>query len=331
MDLGRARAAFRRRFGHGGRAYSTRLRVAGGVLPLPAEGAGQMTKVLSELVELLALERIEEDLFRGQSQDLGWGTVFGGQVLGQALSAAVQTVPKDRDAHSLHAYFLRPGDVGRPIVYEVDRIRDGASFTTRRVVAVQGGKAIFNLAASFQRAEPGLTHQDAMPDAPPPESLPTETERVERMKGRIPEALFEVGRRPRPFEVRTTDPEDDDPCHPKPRPARRTLWFRTQGNLPADPALHRYLLAYASDYSFVTTSLLPHGVSWIPPGMQVASVDHVMWFHEPVRVDEWLLYDMESPSAHGGRGFARGRVFTRDGRLVASTSQEGLIRRRRAS
>jgi acyl-CoA thioesterase-2 len=287
--------------------------------------------VLNELVELLALERIEENLFRGQSQDLGWGSVFGGQVLGQALSAAVQTVPKDRDAHSLHAYFLRPGDVLHPIVYEVDRIRDGASFTTRRVVAIQGGQAIFNLAASFQKVEPGFEHQDAMPEVPPPESLPTELERFERMKGLIPDALFEIGCRPRPFEVRTTDPEDVDPRQPISRPPRRALWLRTQGALSSDPALHRYLLAYASDYSFVTTSLLPHAVNWITPGMQVASLDHVMWFHEPVRVDEWLLYDMESPSAHGGRGFARGRVFTRDGRLVASTSQEGLIRRRRAS
>jgi acyl-CoA thioesterase II len=287
--------------------------------------------VLNELVELLALERIEENLFRGQSQDLGWGTVFGGQVLGQALSAAVQTVPKDRDAHSLHAYFLRPGDALRPIVYEVDRIRDGASFTTRRVVAIQGGKAIFNLAASFQKAEAGFEHQDTMPDAPPPESLPTELERFGRMRGLIPDRLFEIGCRPRPFEVRTTDPADDDPLHPKPHSARRTLWLRTDGELPADPALHRYLLAYASDYSFVMTSLFPHGVSWLTPGMQVASLDHVMWFHEPVRVDQWLLYDMESPSAHGGRGFARGRIFTRDGRMVASTAQEGLIRRRSAS
>jgi acyl-CoA thioesterase-2 len=287
-----------------------------------------MKSVLTELVELLALERIEADLFRGQSQDLGWGTVFGGQVLGQALSAAVQTVPRERDAHSLHAYFLRPGDVSRPIVYEVDRIRDGSSFTTRRVVAVQGGKAIFNLAASFQKAEPGFEHQDPMPDVPPPESLPTELERLERAKSDIPEALFAAGQRPRPFEMRSTDPLDDHPFRPSPRPPRRAVWLRTIEELPNEPALHRYLLAYASDHLFVTTSLLPHGANWLTPGMQVASLDHVMWFHQPVRVDQWLLYDIESPSAHGARGLARGRIFTRDGKLVATTAQEGLIRRR---
>jgi len=287
-----------------------------------------MTNVLTELVTLLALERIEEDLFRGQSQDLGWGTVFGGQVLGQALSAAVQTVPREREVHSLHAYFLRPGDVSRPILYEVDRIRDGASFTTRRVVAVQAGKAIFNLAASFQKTEPGFEHQDPMPEVPPPEGLPTELERVERVKDKIPEALLAAGLRPRPFEMRTTDPEDDHPFLPKPRPPRRSVWLRAIDKLPDDAALHRYLLAYASDHLFVTTALLPHGVNWITRGMQVASLDHVMWFHQPVRVDEWLLYDIESPSAHGARGLARGRVFTRDGKLVATTAQEGLVRKR---
>jgi acyl-CoA thioesterase-2 len=290
-----------------------------------------MSDVLSELVKLLALERIEENLFRGQSQDLGWGSVFGGQVLGQALSAAMQTVPADRGAHSLHAYFLRPGDVLSPIVYDVDRIRDGASFTTRRVVAMQGGKTIFNLAASFQRTEMGFEHQDTMPDVPRPESLPTERDRFGRMRGAIPDALLEIGLRPRPFDVRTTDPEEADPTHPSPRPPRRTLWLRTQGELPPDPTLHRCLLAYASDYSFLTTSLFPHAVSWMAPEIHVASLDHVMWFHRPVRVDQWLLYDMESPSGHGARGFVRGRVFAEDGRLVASTAQEGLIRRRRGA
>jgi acyl-CoA thioesterase-2 len=286
-----------------------------------------MTDVLTELVDLLALERIEENLFRGQSQDLGWGTVFGGQVLGQALSAAVQTVPREREVHSLHAYFLRPGDVLRPIVYEVDRIRDGASFTTRRVVAVQSGKAIFNLAASFQKEEAGFEHADAMPDVPPPESLPTEAQRLEAAKDKIPAVLYERAARPRPFEMRTTDP-DDDPFHPAPRPARRTVWLRAIGKLPDDPALHRYLLAYASDHMFVTTALLPHGVNWLTRGMQVASLDHVMWFHRPVRVDEWLLYVMESPTAQGARGLVQGRVFTREGRLGATSAQEGLLRKR---
>ncbi len=287
-----------------------------------------MTKVLDELVLLLALERIEENLFRGQSQNLGWGTVYGGQVLGQALSAAAQTVPKERDVHSLQAYFLRPGDVSRPVVYEVDRIREGGSFTTRRVVAIQGGNAIFNLAASFQKVEPGFEHQDAMPDVPPPESLPTDAERIERMAGKIPDALLEYLRRPRPFESRTTDPEDD-PIAPAPRAARRAVWLRTIGKLADDPALHRCLLAYASDNGFITTALLPHGVNWLTPQMHVASLDHVMWFHRPFRVDDWLLYVMESSAAHGARGLVHGRVFTRDGRLVASTAQEGLIRKRR--
>ena len=286
-----------------------------------------MATVLDELVELLGLERIEENLFRGQSQDLGWGTVFGGQVLGQALSAAVQTVPAERHVHSLHAYFLRAGDVRRPIVYDVDRIRDGGSFTTRRVVAIQGGHAIFNLAASFQREEGGFEHQDAMPEVPPPEALPTEQELAARIGDRLPPALRERAAAGRPFEMRPAAP-GDDPVAPAPQPPQRAVWLRTAGRLPDDPALHRYLLAYASDHSFVTTALLPHGVTWLTPGMQIASLDHVMWFHRPFRVDEWLLHVIDSPAAHGARGLVRGRVFARDGRLVASTAQEGLIRRR---
>lgn len=271
-----------------------------------------MSKILSELVELLALEQIEQNLFRGQSQDLGWGTVFGGQVLGQALSAAVRTVPPDRHAHSLHAYFLRPGDAKQPIVYDVDRIRDGGSFTTRRVVAIQKGQPIFNLAASFQKIEPGFEHQDEMPSVPPPESLPPDPERMKREQA---------------FEMRFVEALDD-PIHPTPRPARRSVWIRAAGTLSDDPALHRYLLAYASDHSFVTTSLLPHGVTWQTPGMQVASLDHVMWFYGSFRVDDWLLYEIESPRALGARGLVRGNVFTKEGRLVACSAQEGLIRRR---
>ncbi len=283
--------------------------------------------MLDELVRLLALEKIEENLFRGPSQDLGWGTVFGGQVLGQALSAAVQTVPADRHVHSLHAYFLRPGDVSRPIVYDVDRIRDGGSFTTRRVRAIQNGQPILNLSASFQIEEPGFEHQDPMPDAPPPESLPTEQERAAGYAARLPKFVRERAAAERPFEMRTADPEQD-PFLPAPRPARRTVWLRAVAKLPDDPALHRYLLAYASDFAFVTTSLLPHGVTWLTPGMQIASLDHAMWFHRPFRCDEWLLHSMESPAARGARGLVRGQVFTRDGHLVASTLQEGLIRQR---
>lgn len=284
-----------------------------------------MSEVLQELVELLALERIEENLFRGQSQDLGWGLVYGGQVLGQALSAAVQTVPGERAAHSLHAYFLRPGDVSRPIVYDVDRIRDGRSFTTRRVVAIQNGRAIFHLSASFQVDEPGFDHQDPMPDAPSPASLRTDRERAVEWAKRLPEPMRERATSPRPFEMRTVDP-DDDPFAPEPRPARKQFWLRASGELPDDPALHRYLLAYASDFSFLTTSLRPHGASWLDPSMQVASLDHAMWFHRPFRVDEWLLHDVDSPSASSARGLVRGRVFASDGTLVASTVQEGLIR-----
>jgi acyl-CoA thioesterase-2 len=285
-----------------------------------------MPKVLDELVTQLALERIEENLFRGQSQDLGWGTVFGGQVLGQALSAAVQTVPSERHVHSLHAYFLRPGDVHKPIVYDVDRIRDGSSFTTRRVVAIQSGHAIFNLAASFQKAEKGLEHQDEMPEAPPPDALETEQQIAKRLT-RLPPFVRARAEAERPFEMRPVNP-GADPLVPPPQPARRMVWLRTIGRLADDPALHHYLLAYASDYSFVTTSLLPHGVTWLTPGMQIASLDHVMWFHQPFRVDEWLLHVMDSPAAHGARGLVRGRIFTQDGRLVASTAQEGLIRQR---
>ncbi len=283
--------------------------------------------VLDELVKLLALERIEENVFRGQSQDLGWGVVFGGQVLGQALSAAVQTVPAERHCHSLHAYFLRPGDVTKPIVYDVDRIRDGGSFTTRRVVAIQSGKPIFNLAASFQKVEPGFEHQDAMPAAQAPDSLPSARERQAAAARRFPNAIRERFTAEQPFEMRPTEP-DEEAFPPPPKPARRMVWLRGIGKLPDDGALHGYLLAYVSDHSFIATALLPHGVTVFAPGMQVASLDHVMWFHQPFRVDEWLLYVIDSPAAHGARGLVRGQIFTVDGRLVASTAQEGLIRQR---
>jgi acyl-CoA thioesterase-2 len=288
-----------------------------------------MAKVLDELVKLLALEKIEENLFRGQSQDLGWGTVFGGQVLGQALSAAVQTVPPERAIHSLHAYFLRPGDVHRPIVYDVDRIRDGTSFTTRRVVAIQNGKAIFNMSSSFQKHEPGFEHQDAMPEVPAPEELRTEQEIIAQSTRQLPELFRQRATAERPFEMRPVNPPTD-PFSPKAQPPARAVWLKAVDRLPDDPTLHPYLLAYASDHGFIATALLPHGVTWLTPGMQIASVDHVMWFHQPFRVDEWLLHVMDSPASHGSRGLVRGRVFTRDGRLVASTAQEGLIRRRPA-
>ena len=289
-----------------------------------------MSNVLDELVTLLALEQIELNLFRGQSQDLGWGTVYGGQVLGQALSAAVQTVPEERKVHSLHAYFLRPGAVDRPIVYEVDRIRDGSSFTTRRVVAIQKGRPIFNLSASFQVEEPGFEHQDEMPEAPDPLSVPSQQELAARYVDKLPEFIRPQALADRPFELRPLE-GPTNPLDPQPREAKRMFWFKARAPLPDDPALHAYLLAYASDFSFLTTAMLPHAVSWLTPGMQVASVDHAMWFHQDVRVDDWLLHVVDSPKAHGARGLVRGRVFTRDGRLVASTAQEGLMRRRSKS
>ncbi|NVB36853.1 acyl-CoA thioesterase II [Pseudenhygromyxa sp. WMMC2535] len=286
-----------------------------------------MSQILNQLVELLALEQIEVNLFRGQSQDLGWGSVFGGQVLGQALSAAVQTVPPERAVHSVHGYFLRRGAVDRPIVYEVDRIRDGGSFTTRRVVAIQNGKAIFSLAASFQVEESGFEHQDDMPEVPPPESLLTQQEQVQRHADQIPAPFRAKFLAERPFEIRPLDSETDLIQVPSREP-RRMFWIKANGELPKDPALHRYLLAYASDFSFLTTAMLPHGVTWLTPGVQIASLDHAMWFHQPFCVDQWLLNVVDSPNAHGGRGLVRGRIFTQDGRMVASTAQEGLIRMR---
>jgi acyl-CoA thioesterase II len=285
-----------------------------------------MPQVLERLVEQLALERLEVDLFRGQSKDPGWGIVFGGQVLGQALSAAVQTVDGDRFVHSMHAYFLRPGDVSKPIIYEVDRIRDGKSFATRRVVAVQSGQAIFNMAASFQVSEGGFAHQDAMPVVPAPESLPGELERAQPFAHKLPKPYLESLKGDRAFEMRWVSPEHDM-FEPRTLPPDRMLWMRATGTLPDDRALHAYLLAYASDFAFVTTALQPHGMTWYTPGLQVASIDHAMWYHEPFRVDDWLLYVIHSPRTFGARGLVHGSVFTRDGRLVVSTAQEGLMRK----
>ncbi|MCP4868195.1 MAG: acyl-CoA thioesterase II [Proteobacteria bacterium] len=284
-----------------------------------------MRPVLSELLDLLKLERIEENLFRGHSQDLGWGQVFGGQVLGQALSAAAQTVPEERPVHSMHGYFLRVGDASRPIVYTVDTIRDGKSFTTRRVVAIQGGKPIFNLAASFQKIEVGHDHQRAQKlEVPPPEDLMSEMELAAKVIGKVPEYLRARALAERPIEIRPVDPVD--PMNPEVREPSKQFWFRAIDTLPDEASVHRYLMAYASDFGFLTTALLPHGVSWLTPGMQVASLDHAMWFHRPFRLDEWLLYEVESPSASGARGLAWGRFYTRDGDLVASAAQEGLMR-----
>lgn len=286
-----------------------------------------MSDVLAELIALLKLERIEENLFRGQSQDLGWGRVFGGQVLGQALSAAEQTVPEGRTVHSLHGYFLRPGAASRPIVYDVERIRDGRSFTTRRVVAIQDGRPIFSMASSFQEHEVGFEHEAPVPlDVPPPESLRSEVELAREHADKIPPALHKQAMAERPIETRAVEPYNV--LRPRVAPPQRKVWYRAIGPLPDELNLHQYMLAYASDFHFLGTSMQPHAVSWLSPNMQVASLDHAMWFHRPFRFDDWLLYVVDSPSASGGRGLVRGQLFDRAGHLVASTAQEGLIRKR---
>jgi acyl-CoA thioesterase-2 len=284
-----------------------------------------MHRLLADLIDLLALERLDRDIFRGKSQDLGWGAIFGGQVLGQALSAAAQTIGPERPVHSFHGYFLRAGDLRRPIVYSVDRLREGKSFSTRRVDAIQEGQAIFSLHASFQVEEPGFEHQDPMPEVPPPESLASERDLAIAVADRLPATLRAIATADRPIEIRPVEPRN--PLKPKPVDPRRHLWVRAVDALADDAALHRYLLAYASDFSFLGAALDPHGVSWITPGMHVASLDHAMWFHRPFRFDDWLLYVIESPTASGARGLVRGRFFDRAGRLVASTMQEGLVRK----
>lgn len=284
-----------------------------------------MSDALAELVSLLSLEQLETHRFRGQSQDLGWGTVFGGQVLGQALSAAAQTVPLDRKVHSLHGYFLRPGAVDRPIAYEVDPIRDGRSFTTRRVVATQNGRAIFNLAASFQGDEPGHEHAEPRPEAQGPRGVPNESQLLERAAQRYP-GLSSIAAKKRPIEIRPLAPVN--PFNPEPQPPRHQLWMRASGALPDDPRLHRFLLAYASDFQLMVTALRPHGVSWVGPDLKAASLDHAMYFHRDFRMDDWLLYDLHSPWAGGARGLAQGRFYDPDGYLIATTIQEGLMRDR---
>lgn len=283
-------------------------------------------EVLKELLQLLELEQFEENLFRGQSQDLGFGNVYGGQVLGQALSAAYRTVPPERSVHSLHAYFLRHGDVEEPIVYSVDRIRDGKSFTTRRVVGIQKGRAIFNMAASFQIDEPGFDHQDSMPSVPGPEGLVSERELVNRNADRIPSPLREKLQSRQPIEIRPVDPMNL--FAPEKREPLRYNWIRTIDQMPDDPMAHKCLLAYASDYGLMGASLYPHGRSFWSPDLQAASLDHAMWFHRPFRMDDWLLYEMQSPNACNARGIGFGKIYDRQGALVATVAQEGLIRYR---
>ena len=279
---------------------------------------------LLRLLALLDLEKIEDNIFRGVSPPEPVQRVFGGQVLAQALVAATRTVDPVRPCHSFHAYFLRAGDPAVPILYEVDRSRDGASFTARRVVAIQHGVPIFTLAASFQRVEAGFEHQSQMPVAPPPETLEDDQQVLLRDPGLSDGMRAWVGRE-RAFETRSVLGRGigDRPA----RPALDHIWLKTRGPLPDDPAIHRALLAFVSDMSLLDTALLPHGKS-IFSDVKVASLDHAMWFHRPFRADDWLLYVQDSPSASGARGFNRGAIYTRDGVLVASVAQEGLIRPR---
>lgn len=282
---------------------------------------------LARLLALLDVEEIEVDLYRGSNSDPGWIRVYGGQVVAQALAAAQRTVPADRPVHSLHSYFLRPGEPRVSILYRVERERDGTSFTTRRVQAIQHGRPIFSMTASFQRQESGFAHQAAMPPAPAPETLAGERELEARNRDRTPEPWRTLwATRERPFDFRPVDPSD--PFAPTPRPARARHWFRTDGPVPDDPRLAACLLAYASDMTLLDTCLLPHAVSWTDPKLQAASLDHAIWFHAHYRPAEFHLIDQASHVAGGGRGLNEGRIFARDGTLVASVAQEGLIRYR---
>jgi len=290
-----------------------------------------MSQAVETLLDILDLERIEHNLYRGESPDVGWQRVFGGQVIGQALVAAQRTVTsngndRDRIVHSLHGYFMRPGDPSVPIVYEVDRIRDGMSFTTRRVVAIQHGKAIFSMSASFQIEEKGLEHFVEMPDMPSPEDLPSEKQLAEQFIDHAPEGVRNYWKRERPIELRPTSLEHYI-SNKKLKP-EQNIWFRATGALPKNAAVQQAVLAYASDMTLLDTSLFAHGRAVFDPRLQVASLDHAMWFHRPMNMEEWHLYSQDSPNSSGARGFTRGSIYSQDGQLVASVAQEGLIRER---
>ncbi len=283
-----------------------------------------MTNLVDELINLLDLETIELNLFRGVSRDVVGRNVFGGQVISQSLVAAYRTLEEQRACHSLHAYFLRPGDMKAPIIFEVDRIRDGGSFTTRRVVAIQHGEAIFNMSASFHIVERGLEHQETnIPDVPPPEDLATEFELRQKIADQLDERIRPVLKQQRPIEIRPVDPLDL--LNPEPRSPRKQAWFRAPGALNDDQSLHQALLAYASDFGLLGAGMMPHGISFLDPKLHAASLDHTLWFHHPFRMDEWLLYDMESPCAMNARSFNRGQIY-QNGKLVASVCQEALMR-----
>lgn len=285
-----------------------------------------MSSAMQELLAILDLERLEHNLFRGRSPQTAWQRVFGGQTIGQALVAAQRTVDPDRQVHSLHGYFMRPGDTKVPVVYEVDRIRDGGSFTTRRVVGVQHGKAIFSLEASFQVREDGLEHQVDMPvDMPFPEELKTQSELLEIMEG-VPDTIRRFWARERPLEIKPVHVEHY--VSREKLPPRQSVWLRTTGPVPDEWTIQSAILAYLSDMTLLDTATFAHGRAIFDPDLQVASLDHAMWFHRPDRLDDWLLYTQDSPSSSGARGFTRGAIYSRSGTLVASVAQEGLIRLR---
>lgn len=282
-------------------------------------------RLVDDLVALLRLEPLGPDRFRGASEDIGTRNVFGGQVLGQALMAACRTVETSRPVHSLHAYFLLAGDKREPIDYEVDRVRDGRSFATRRVVALQKGRTIFTMMASFQAAEAGaFEHQHPMPPVPAPDTLVSDIEQRRGLVGHLPPHVRDKLSSERPVEFRSVDPLD--PFKPERRPAETRIWMRTLAALPDEPALHCAMLAYASDHGLLRAALRPHGLSFMQPKLRGASLDHAMWFHRDFRIDDWLLYAIDSPSGGASRGLCRGEVFSRDGRLVASVAQEGVLR-----
>jgi acyl-CoA thioesterase-2 len=289
----------------------------------PADGAG---RALDALVDLLDLERLETNLFRGTSPQIGWQRVYGGQVLGQALVAAGRTVEEERVAHSMHAYFLIGGDPKHPIIYEVERIRDGSSFTTRRVRAIQHGRPIFAMSVSFHKHEESYEHQAAMPDVPMPEDLPTERELRDKIVDRLPDNMRSYWDHDRPIEMRPVE-VGRYVDRAKTEPVQH-IWMRANGRLPDDLRLHQCILAYASDFTLLDTALIAHGKLLFDTDIQLASLDHAMWLHRPFRADDWFLYAQDSPLAHGARGFCRGSIFTRDGVLVAYSTQEGLVRKR---
>jgi len=281
---------------------------------------------VEKLINLLELEKIEENLFRGNNYQAPWKRVFGGQVLSQALYAAQQTVPEDRCAHSMHGYFILPGDISQPIIYDVERTRDGGSFTTRRVRAIQKGQAIFSMSCSFQKEQEGYEHQVPMPQVPPPDDLLPDYEQAQTWEATVPEFYRQI-LVDRPIEFRPV--EQFNPFNTTNQKPQRYIWLKAKGQVSASKILHQAILAYASDYNLLATALLPHLGDVSPFDMQMATLDHGMWFHQDFDVNGWLLYALDSPSASNTRGFTRGNIFTQEGKLIASVVQEGLIRKRR--